>query len=94
MAQYACLALDAGARIIGGCCGTTPDHLRIMRRALESHERGAKPDLAAIEAKLGTISTGATAQLRGRLDRQSGAAPGAAPRRTTGRRASRADGNR
>jgi len=94
MAQYACLALDAGARIIGGCCGTTPDHLRIMRRALESHVRGSKPDLATIEAKLGTISTGATAQLRGDMDRQSGAAPGAAARRTASRRASRADGNR
>jgi hypothetical protein len=36
---------------------------------------------------LGAISTGATAQLRGELDRQAGAAPGAAVRRTTGRRA-------
>jgi hypothetical protein len=91
MAQYACLALDAGARIIGGCCGTTPDHLRVMRRALEAHTRGAKPDLAAIEEKLGAISTGATAQLRGDMDRQSGAAPGSTGRRTTSRRVSRAD---
>ncbi|MEN6304289.1 MAG: homocysteine S-methyltransferase family protein [Armatimonadia bacterium] len=22
--------LDAGARIIGGCCGTTPEHIRAM----------------------------------------------------------------
>src|ERR1700690_2571887 len=85
MAQYACLALDAGARIIGGCCGTTPEHLGVMRRTLESHVRGAKPDLATIEAKLGTISMGATAQLRGDMDRLSGAAPGAAGRRTTSR---------
>src|SRR5271165_603098 len=55
MAKYACLALDAGARIIGGCCGTTPEHLRVMRRALEQHVRGAVLDLATIEAKLGTI---------------------------------------
>src|ERR1700688_5085546 len=40
MAQYACLSLDAGARIIGGCCGTTPEHLPVMCRALESHVRG------------------------------------------------------
>ena len=26
--------LDAGARIIGGCCGTTPEHIRHMRAAL------------------------------------------------------------
>jgi 5-methyltetrahydrofolate--homocysteine methyltransferase len=89
MAEYACLAYDAGARIIGGCCGTTPEHLRVMRQALERHVRGARPDLATIESKLGAISTGATAQLRGDLDRQAGAAPGANVRRTTGRRAAR-----
>ena len=27
--------LDAGARIIGGCCGTTPEHIRHMRLALD-----------------------------------------------------------
>jgi 5-methyltetrahydrofolate--homocysteine methyltransferase len=91
MAQYACLSLDAGARIIGGCCGTTPEHLRHMRRALESHVRGPMPDLAIIESRLGAISNGAMAQLRGELDRQSGAAPGATGRRTTGRRISRAE---
>ncbi len=89
MARYACLALDAGARIIGGCCGTTPEHLRVMRRALEQHVRGSVPDLATIEAKLGTISTGASAQLRGDMDRLSGAAPGAAGRRPASRRAAR-----
>ena len=89
MGAYACLAYDAGARIIGGCCGTTPLHLAFMRRALERHVRGPRPDLAAIESKLGAISTGATAQLRGQLDRQAGAAPGAATRRTTWRRVPR-----
>jgi methionine synthase I (cobalamin-dependent) len=91
MAQYACLSLDAGARIIGGCCGTTPEHLRVMRRALESHVRGPKPDLAAIEARLGAISTGAKAQLRGEMDRMAGAASGAATRRTSSRRSARAE---
>ena len=90
MAHYACLALDAGARIIGGCCGTTPEHLRVMRQALEAHVRGAKPDLATIEAELGPISTGATAQLRGELGREAGAAPGAGGRRSMSRRGARA----
>jgi len=85
MARYACLARDAGARIIGGCCGTTPEHLRAMRTALETHEKGAVPDLATIEAALGTISTGASAQLQGRMDREAGAAAGATPRRTSRR---------
>jgi homocysteine S-methyltransferase len=27
--------IDAGARIVGGCCGTTPDHVAAMRKALD-----------------------------------------------------------
>jgi len=91
MAQYACLSLDSGARIIGGCCGTTPEHVRIMRLALESHVRGPKPDLATIESRLGAISNGATAQLRGEFSREAGAAAGASGRRTTNRRNARAE---
>jgi 5-methyltetrahydrofolate--homocysteine methyltransferase len=37
MAATATLLLDAGVRIIGGCCGTTPAHLAAMNRALRSH---------------------------------------------------------
>lgn len=87
MAEYARLALDAGARIIGGCCGTTPEHLRAMRQALETHARGPKPSAETIEARLGGLSAGAMAQLRGEMDRQAGAAPGAAQRRPSRRRA-------
>ncbi len=29
------MAFKAGAKIIGGCCGTTPLHIRPMRDALE-----------------------------------------------------------
>ncbi|MDJ0827845.1 MAG: betaine--homocysteine S-methyltransferase [Rhodobacter sp.] len=57
MADYACLARDAGARIIGGCCGTTPEHLRRMREALEAHVPGAAPSLEEIAAKLGGFSS-------------------------------------
>lgn len=34
MAAYAVAARQAGARIIGACCGSTPTHLREMARAL------------------------------------------------------------
>jgi len=57
MANYACLARDSGARIIGGCCGTTPVHLRAMREALEAHQVGARPALDAIATKLGGFSS-------------------------------------
>lgn len=36
MAEYALQARGFGARIIGGCCGTTPLHLAAMRAALEA----------------------------------------------------------
>ena len=55
MAEYACLARDAGARIIGGCCGTTASHLGAMRDALERRSRAEAPDHAAIEARLGPL---------------------------------------
>ena len=37
MATYAGLAVDCGARIIGGCCGNTPAHVAAMRRGLDAH---------------------------------------------------------
>jgi homocysteine S-methyltransferase len=35
MADYAARMVTAGARMVGGCCGTTPDHIRAMRQALD-----------------------------------------------------------
>ena len=55
MAEYARLAVDAGARIIGGCCGTTPAHVLAMRRALDGHVRRERPDLARIEQAVGPL---------------------------------------
>ncbi|NNE78695.1 MAG: betaine--homocysteine S-methyltransferase [Silicimonas sp.] len=57
MAEYAVLARDAGARIIGGCCGTTTDHLLKMREALESRPHGVSPSLELIAEKLGGFSS-------------------------------------
>lgn len=57
MADYAVLARDAGVRIIGGCCGTMPEHLREMRDALESRERGPRPTLEEIASALGGFSS-------------------------------------
>jgi methionine synthase I (cobalamin-dependent) len=28
--------LDLGVAIVGGCCGTTPDHIRAIRRAVDA----------------------------------------------------------
>ena len=53
MAQYAVLARDCGARIIGGCCGTQTEHLRRMRKALEDTPPGPAPTLDKIGAEIG-----------------------------------------
>lgn len=57
MAEYAVLARDAGVRIIGGCCGTMPEHLSAMRAALESRPKGPHPSLEDISTHLGGFSS-------------------------------------
>jgi 5-methyltetrahydrofolate--homocysteine methyltransferase len=53
MADYARLARAAGARIIGGCCGSTAAHVRAIVAALKDCESAARPDLATVADKLG-----------------------------------------
>jgi methionine synthase I (cobalamin-dependent) len=55
MADYACLARDAGARIIGGCCGTTAEHLRVMVEAVMTRPRQEFPSYERIERELGPV---------------------------------------
>ena len=38
MASYARKFVSAGVRFVGGCCGTTPDHIRVMKSALRVGE--------------------------------------------------------
>ena len=42
MASYARKFVTAGARLVGGCCGTTPDHIRVMKSALRVGEARGK----------------------------------------------------
>jgi 5-methyltetrahydrofolate--homocysteine methyltransferase len=39
MGEYAIAVYNAGARIIGACCGSTPEHIRVIAEALASHAR-------------------------------------------------------
>jgi 5-methyltetrahydrofolate--homocysteine methyltransferase len=57
MARYARLARDAGARLIGGCCGTKPEHLVAMRAALDGYRPGERPALARIRAEVGEFTS-------------------------------------
>jgi len=55
MAEFAILARDLGVRIIGGCCGTTPGHLKAMRDALVSAPRGPRPTPERISARIAEV---------------------------------------
>jgi 5-methyltetrahydrofolate--homocysteine methyltransferase len=55
MSDYVRLAVDGGASIIGGCCGTSFEHLRAMRAALDSHRKADRPTLDRIIARIGPL---------------------------------------
>ena len=53
MASYARKFVAAGVRLVGGCCGTTPDHTRVMKHALRVGEARAKSGSATVHADPG-----------------------------------------
>lgn len=73
MADYARLAVDAGATIVGGCCGTSFEHLRAMREAIDGHRKGETPALETIVERIGP--------LRNKTADKSGAVEGTRERR-------------
>jgi 5-methyltetrahydrofolate--homocysteine methyltransferase len=81
MGRYAALAVAAGARIVGGCCGTTPDHLAVMRTAIDAPKRGARPTLATIVAEVGPLTNRRPVRVEGSETTRAGA-----PGRRSGRR--------
>ncbi|MFZ1386525.1 MAG: betaine--homocysteine S-methyltransferase [Thiolinea sp.] len=85
MARYVELAMDAGARIIGGCCGTSPEHIKAMRAAMDAHVPEGKPSLEVILRDLGTVSKGAQAQLTGDLSVEGGSLGGGGLRKRSRR---------
>jgi 5-methyltetrahydrofolate--homocysteine methyltransferase len=73
MSDYVRLAVDAGAKIIGGCCGTSFEHLAAMRKSLDAHQRQDRPTVATIVERIGP--------LRNKTADQSGAVEGSEGRR-------------
>src|SRR5688572_14505400 len=55
MADYARLAVDTGARIVGGCCGSRPEHVAAMHAALQGYVANGRPDRAEIESRIGPL---------------------------------------
>ena len=83
MSAYALLARAAGARIIGGCCGTKPEHIAAMRQALDANDN---PDfrVLAIEMALGQMSEGARRIAAGQDELQASSRRGGGGRRRRG----------
>lgn len=66
MAEYVRLAVAAGARIVGGCCGTSPQHLAAMRAGLDAalEDRALdglapRPSIATIVDTIGPLANAA-----------------------------------
>ena len=55
MADYVRLAIDGGAQVIGGCCGTSFEHLKAMRQALDTHQKAEPPTLEKITERIGPL---------------------------------------
>ena len=71
MARYAALAIDTGARIVGGCCGTTPEHLAAMRVAIDGANSGERPTVETIVAQVGPLTNSAPTENAERRSRRS-----------------------
>ena len=65
MSEYVQIAMNSGARIIGGCCGTSFDHVRAMRKSMDRHVVSKAPTLQEIEQKVGTMSEGSKSIFQG-----------------------------
>src|SRR5438034_296435 len=63
MAEYAARMVDAGARVVGGCCGTTPQHIAAMRETLD---RKRPPRRDAVRPTV-TVTTPAVGESAGLL---------------------------
>jgi len=59
-ANYTRLLVEAGANIVGGCCGTTPEHITKMREALDQ-EWNRKGRITSIPGPLSAGGEGGTA---------------------------------
>ena len=50
--EYARAFCELGARLVGGCCGTTPQHIAAMRKALDQEPEGCYP----VAGDIGTVA--------------------------------------
>jgi methionine synthase / methylenetetrahydrofolate reductase(NADPH) len=67
MASFARKAIAAGAQIVGGCCGTTPNHTRAMRSAMRAIDAQTRVSEGGARAALSTETPPAPLGHRSRI---------------------------
>jgi homocysteine S-methyltransferase len=67
--EYALAFCEAGARLIGGCCGTTPLHIAAMRQALDRQPAGCAPGILELTLPAETEDHLEAQERRSRLSR-------------------------
>ncbi|HEY1576953.1 MAG TPA: bifunctional homocysteine S-methyltransferase/methylenetetrahydrofolate reductase [Terracidiphilus sp.] len=67
MASFARKAIAAGAQIVGGCCGTTPNHTRAMRSSMRAIEAQARVSDGGKHAEISTETPPAAIGQRSRI---------------------------
>ncbi len=72
MASYARKFVAAGVSLIGGCCGTTPDHIRAMKSALRVRDAREKTAVSrgTLEHSAPPVSAGTPLAERSRLGKK------------------------
>lgn len=67
MASYARKFVNAGVRLVGGCCGSTPEHIRVMKSALRATQARARTGSATAKAQTTPIVASKPLEQRSRL---------------------------
>src|ERR1039457_4691865 len=67
MASFARKAIASGAQIVGGCCGTTPNHIRGMRSAMRAIDAQARVAVSGAAPELNTETPPAPLGARSRI---------------------------
>jgi homocysteine S-methyltransferase len=67
MASFARKAVAAGVQIVGGCCGTTPNHIRAMRSAIRAMDEQTRVTVTGAAPEVSRETPPATLGQRSRL---------------------------
>jgi homocysteine S-methyltransferase len=67
MAEFTRKAIAAGVQVVGGCCGTTPNHIRAMRSAMRALDAQARVEVVGEKPALNTETPPAPLGERSRI---------------------------